>query len=345
MSIMQPKKKPHEFDPSFYQLAKEITAALEFNKDGSTQQQRVTELMALEIQFRETILKYKQSTEIYKKFLQKICVQNNNILSARPYFREKAKKFSKEITPAIKANDLEKLKTFHINYLLIKFIRDNWLGPFPKKAEALFQKVYKARNQLIEVNMPLAVNRSRLFYRKTPRSHLTLMDMIGLSSLGLISGVDKWVGPYSRMFAGVCIGRITGVLIDLYSETCLHFYPSHRRILYKANSIRGRQGIKDIVELTAAVNKAFEEDAKTGKTVPPPVDVSTLNDLMNAASPVSADGSPNEEGYGVYDFTADSSQNAEERIIQLESTVKMIGEAKELPLLHRKILKLKGVKL
>src|SRR5208283_5065533 len=120
-----------------------------------------------------------------KKFLQKVCVQNKNILSARPYFRETAIVFSKSITPAIKESNIEVLKTFNINYQFIKFIRQSWLGPFPKRAEMLFQRVHLARTKLIENNMPLAVNRAKLFYRKTPKSHLTLMDFIGICSMGL----------------------------------------------------------------------------------------------------------------------------------------------------------------
>ena len=61
--------------------------------------------------------------EIYKKFLQHICVKQKNILSARPYFRESAVTFSKKITPAIKNNDIDALKKFDINYQFIKFIK------------------------------------------------------------------------------------------------------------------------------------------------------------------------------------------------------------------------------
>src|SRR5271154_147124 len=128
-------KNQEPFDSSFYTLAGEITRALERNKDGTIQKDQVEELLDAERKFKETILKYRQSTEVYKKFLQKVCIQNKNILSARPYFRETAVSFSKRITPAIKAEDIQALQTFDINYQFIRFIRDSWLGPFPKRAE------------------------------------------------------------------------------------------------------------------------------------------------------------------------------------------------------------------
>src|SRR5271157_3994970 len=269
---MHKKYKQEGFDDKFYKLAGEVAAVIAKNKlahpeyEGlkSTESQRrqVEELLDAEKKFKENILKYRQSTEIYKKFLQRVCIKNRNILSARPYFRETAKSFSKNITPSIKESNIEVLKTFDINYQFIKFIRDSWLGPFPKRAEALYNRVHYARNLLIENNMPLAINRAKLFYRKTPRSHLTLIDLIGICGMGLAAGVDKWCGAYSPVFRSVCIGRMVGNMIDNYSETLLHFYPSDKRILYKANSIRGRKGIEEMGDLTNAINSAFEEDAK-----------------------------------------------------------------------------------
>src|SRR5277367_1190690 len=124
---MRKQKNQEGFDNSFHRLAEEVTRAIERNKDGTTQKEQVEELMDAERKFKDTILKYKQATEIYKKFLQKVCIQNKNILSARPYFRETATSFSKNITPAIKASDVEALKKFDINFQFIKFVRDSWL--------------------------------------------------------------------------------------------------------------------------------------------------------------------------------------------------------------------------
>ncbi len=365
---MHKSKRQDGFDQSFYKLAGEITCVLEKNKDGTDQKQQVEELLDAEQKFRENILKYSQSNQVYKKFLQKVCIQNKNILSARPYFRETATTFSSRITPAIKAGSAKEndkmdpevraltklqikeainvLKTFNINYQFIQFIHNNWLGKFPERGEELYQRVKRSREILIENNMPLAVNRAKLFYRKTPRSHLTLMDMIGICGMGLAAGVDKWCGPYSPVFRSVCIGRMVGNLIDSYSETMLHFYPSDKRVLYKANSIRGRKGIDEVKELAHAVNNAFIEDEKTGKSIPKnQVSTGELSDLMNAASIVSADSTVDEEGYGVYSYTQDPDADIEGKYIENETTTQMLMLASNLPLLHRKILRLKGVKI
>lgn len=343
---MQKPRKQERFDDSFYRLAGEVTRAIEKNKNGADQKAQVEELINAERKFKDFILRYRFSTQVYKMFLQHVCIVNRNILSARPFFRESAITFSKSITPAIKANDIETLKTFNINYQFIKFIRTHWHGVFPPRGQILFDRVHRARTILVENNMPLAINRAKLFYRKTPRSHLTLMDLIEICAMGLAAGIDKYVGDYTPVFRSVCIGRMVGNMIDAYSETMLHFYPSDRRILYKANSIRGRQGIEDVNELAAEVNASFQRDKLEGKSIPEgTVIASELSSLMNGASTVSADATMDNEGFGVYDFTPDTRINAEEAYIEHQETMNMLSHAKKLPILNKKVLRLKGLKL
>ncbi len=340
-----PKKFKDNHDLSFAILALEVAKSIERNKNGMTQKQQFEELVAAERLFHETLLSYRINNEIFKRFIQLIRVVNNNILSARPYFRESSETFSSKITPSLKARDPEGLKVFSINFHFVKFCKDNWIGIWPKKMETIYRRVEKARTILVENNMPLAINRAKIFYRKTPKGHLTFMDMIESASMGLCAGIDKYTGPYLKNFIGVCIGRITGNLIDIYSETQIHFYPSDRRILYRANSIRGRQGITDIVELTNAVNASFTQDLKDGKTAPKQTTVTDLSYLLSAASLVSADSNDGEEGFGVYSYTPDDSENAEEVLGRKQQVSKMTRLARKLPLINQKVLRLKGVEI
>ena len=346
----------YQQDNSLKLLAKEITAAIEKNSDGSIQKDQVEELMALEESFRKSINHFAQSRDVYRQFIILIAAKNKNILSARPYFREKSKTFSSEITPAIKNSDIKKLQTFHINYNLIKFIKDRWKGPFPKRASKIYDKLIEARRKLIENNMPLVINRAKLFYRKVPKNHLSLTDMIGIAAMGLVSGVDKWVGEYTRVFNGVCIGRMVGNMIDSYSETTLHFYPSDRSILYRANSLKFRHGIDDIDHLVEAINRSYEEDAKNGMKVPKnKIAAEELGDLMSAASPVPTytgttfssetggiDGSPTDMLNSYVDRSVDS---CEDSYIKEDLLYKTIEAARGLTILEQKVLRLKGVKL
>jgi DNA-directed RNA polymerase specialized sigma subunit len=329
----------------FAQLAQEIARAIERNRDGSTQKQQFEELIAAECLFHEAVLTYRISTEIFKRFIQLIRVVNNNILSARPYFRESSDTFSSKITPALKSKDPEVLKSFGINFHFVKFCKDNWIGLWPKKLEVLYRRVERARTILVENNMGLCINRAKIFYRKTPKGHLSFNDMIEVSSMGLCAGIDKYTGSFKKNFIGVCIGRIVGNLIDAYSETVIHFYPGERRVLYRANSIRGRQGITDITELTNAVNESFAADIREGKTAPKPVNVSELSYLLSAASLISADANDGEEGFGVYNYVPDESENAEILLERKQEVAIMCKLARKLPLINQKVLRLKGIEI
>lgn len=350
MSKSSPKKKTFEaHDNSFYWLANSIAVVLAENKlDGTSQKEQVEELLMAEKLFKEEILKYKYSNQVYKKFIQKIRVTDGNILFAKVFFRESSTTFSAKITPCLKSEDIEGLKKFNINFNLISFIKKNWRGPLGSKADKLYKRVQRARRVLQENNLALAINAAKLFYRKVPKSSVTLLDMISVSVMGLASAIDKYTGDkngnYSDVFCSVILGRASGNLIKLYSETPMHFYPSDRRVMYKANSIRGRQGITDINELTAAVNASFQADKDEGLNVPKgQVQVHDLQALLNAASLVSTEATINEEGFGVYDYTPDEKDNAEDRIINIETNQKIRELINDLPVLHKKILRLKGV--
>ena len=348
----QPKKKFEQYGNEFYTLATEIKHILEQNKlDGTSQRQQVEELWLSEKLFRDEILKYKYSTQVYKKFIQKIRHIDRNILYAKIYFRESSETFSEFITPFLKSEDPEGLKRFHINFNLIQYIRLSWRGPLGAKAEKLYRRVEEARRVLIENNLPLAINSAKIFYRAVPKSNNTLLDMINVAAQGLASAVDKYIGDkkgeYSRVFCSVILGRVSGNLIKLNSETSLHFYPSDRKILYKANAIRSRQGIKDVVELANAINAAFAADKAEGLVVPKEqVTPAQLQELLNAATMVSVELTAKDEDdgtYNAYDFTPDEKESAEENLIQTETNETIGKLISELPPLYRKVLRLKGI--
>ena len=343
------KKTNNIFDNSLYVMANEVTRAIAENQDGSDQKKQVEKLMALETSFKNSVLKFRQANEIYRKFILFVVVQNRNILSARPYFREKSDVFSARITPAIKDCKIKALQKFHINYLFIKFIKDNWAGPFPEKSEKYFNQVIEARRRLIENNIPLAINRAKLFFRKVPKNHVSLMDMIGIASMGLISGIDKYVGEYTTVFRSVCIGRMGGNLIESYSETVLHFYPSDRHVLYRANQLCYREGIQDFDSLAEAINKSFAQDKIDGKkTNHKKITGPDLASLMKAASvlntniPIDAE-SGSLEVHDMHDLWEPS--DMENEIAERDAMSKMISHALSLPLMHQKVLRLKGLKI
>jgi len=345
----------YKFDDSFYNLANGISTILEDNKfeehdsmkDWEIQKEQIENLMKYEVEFKKSIYKSVQTREIYKHFI--ITTVKNNILSARPFFREQAKMFSSQITPAIKEGDFETLKTFKINYKFIKLIRESWKGSFPKRAQKYYDLIIETRRLLVENSLPLAVNIGKRFFKSVPKSHLELLDVINICVLGLISGVDKYSAEeYTRVFRSVCIGRMKGGMVEDYSQTLMHFYPSDKKILYKANILRNREGLEDIYKLTKRLNEVLEEDRLEGKnTFKEDVTVADLMRLMHGSSTVSADSTVEDDGDGettnVYTYTADDAESQEECLVKKDLMAKIIDSCDDLNTIETKILKLKGV--
>jgi DNA-directed RNA polymerase specialized sigma subunit len=352
---MSYKKKG--FDNSFYNLANQIARVLEDNKDEEhkgmkdweIQKKQLEDLMMYEDKFKQSIYKSIQTREIYKKFI--ITTVQNNILSARPFFREQAKVFSAEITPAIKEGDFEELKKFRINYKFMEFIRENWKGRFPNNGQKWYDKAIESRRLLIENSLPLAVNIAKRFFKSTPESYMELTDFINTCTIGLISGVDKYSSnEYSKVFRSVCIGRMKGGMVEDYSQTLIHFYPSDKKILYKINILKHRENITDINELCRRLNEVLKEDKKEGKNVS--VDKVTIPEimrLMHGASTFSADkAADNEEeenDVNIYTYAYDEGPTQEEMVEKADTLSRVLNACEDLDILEMKILKLKGVSI
>ena len=207
---------------------------------------------------------------------------------------------------------------------------------------------------MIENNLPLAINRAKLFYRKTPKTHLTLMDFINICTHGLISGIDKYhFKEYSKVWRSVCIGRMVGYMIEEYSKTSLRMYPIDRKVLYRINSIRAKTKTEDMSELLEAVNQSFLLDKKEGRFTPKlPITEQYMTTLLNGSNFTSTtvhtdtgSSGMNSGIYDTYDQTADENADIENNYIGLDLQQKLSAAILELPILAQKLIKLRGVSL
>ena len=342
-------------DREFQELTARINQVIKNNKGLiGDQKAQVEMLVDLERKFRKEICQYNRSTEVYSLFIDYVKDKQNglgNILSAQSYFREKSVKFSKHISPAIRDEKPKDLMEFDINYQLIKFIMDNWGSKLPEEAQKYYDQLLECRRILIENNLPLAINRALIFYRITPKSHLNLLDLIDICVCGLIVGADKYADDYSKVWCSVGIGRMVGFMIEEYSKSFIRMYPSDKKILYRANALKHRLKIENVLELTEAVNESFQKDKKEGKSTPKlPITEIHIRTLLNSSTYVSADSKTNEDGMEddgggcIYDYT-EHAEKVEDTVIKNEILSKVSESLKTLELIERKIIKLKGVEL
>jgi hypothetical protein len=337
-----------EIDRHFQNLARQIKDVIEDNEGSiDDQKEHVERLMQLELTFREDIKRYSKGTEAYVKFIKYITIEVGNMLTAKSYFREIAADYTK-ISEKMKNDDAKGLMIFHPNYSMIQFIVENWGGPLPKKVQSTYNKFLECRRELIENNLPLAINRAMIFYRKTPKNHLTLLDFIGICTCGLAVGIDKYVGQYTPVWRSVCIGRMVGFMIEEYSKTFIKMYPSDQKILYRTKALKYKLQIEDIKLLTKVVNDSFYEDQKLGKPCPHlPIAEEVIRGLLNSSGYISADSvspdSEDEEGVSVYDYAFNEEDNVEEKVEYRDSVRKISSMGMYLTIMERKVIRLKGV--
>ena len=337
--------------PHFRKLASQVKTVIANNKGLIGDQKKQVELLySLETKFQYYAKKHRQTTVIYKKFVEYITKDIGNILSARIYFREKNNTFNAFIAKALKASDIKALKEFHGNYHLINFIYNNWEGKLPVKVERYYNEVKEARRILIENNIPIAINRAKIFFRSTPTLHLNLLDMIGICIQGLTSGVDKYVGEYKKNWIGVAIGRMVGYLIAEQSQTFIKMTPMERKILYRANALKYRMNISHLTELTKVVNESFEDDRKEGRSHPKlPVAEIQIQTLMNGMQYVPAEvqiESEDDSSYYIpYNNMIDNNQDIEKNVAHADAMNKVKHASQKLELIEQKMIKLRGVDL
>jgi DNA-directed RNA polymerase specialized sigma subunit len=305
------------------------------------QRKQVNGLAALEDEFRFTLLNHRFRDIVYGAFFRFITEVKHNILTARPYFRERQEVFSPSISDAIRDKDIEAVSQYHINYHFVKFATQviRW-GKYSNLTK-IAKKIEEAREALVVMNLPLVVSRARIFWSRTPKGHLSFMDFVQIGVEGLIAGVDKYSGEYASNWCGVAIGRMVGNFIENLSQSVLHFYPTDRRKLYRANKFLSRhtKGDFSIEDMVKHVNdNAGEKQITNDKE---------LQNLMAAAGMLSTDTKLPDDVENVPKGVTRIAAPYEERPDVItehdEATDKMFLAISVLPIFDQKLLRLRGV--
>lgn len=311
------------------------------------QRNQVETLVALEKEFRQTLIKHPWGPGVYKAFIRFIRDEKRSILAARPYFRERQGVFTKKISKALNRRADRSLYKFHFNFQFILFTIHCFKWPKGGKIVKLAGKIRALRTELVEMNMPLAISRARIFWSRTPKAQLSYMDLVQISSEGLMSAIDKFCLPYSKVFRAVAIGRMLGNFIEQYSETLIHFYPVDKRKIYRANKLMRWFGENvDWERLADGVNKDVDPAHRTN--------AEDLQGLMAAASYVSADttvtsndGSQEQvENSRLIDlYIADEDQQPDVLFEKADAYRAMSSAIDQLSLVEKKLLRMRGVSL
>lgn len=329
-------------------LEKEIAKYKEFNaakaKDHLAAQKAQMELlMALEAEFKDCIRKHTKGSWAYEKFIDHITNERGNILHARPFFRERQTLFTAEISPALKQKDAKRLMKFRINYRFISYVYS--LRKWTIKIRDLFERIQLIRTEVCTTNMPLAINRAKIFWSKTPQSHLSYLDLVQIASEGLLSAIDKFVPPFGKSFRDVIIGRIVGNEIEAYNQTLIHFWPPDKKKIYRGNKANRMAGSNYEI-MTEAVNDGVKKHEMTNPD--------ELAQLMAAASHVSTELVVNDPSAPKNQtrlttlgetIAADTSVQPDFQAEGFEMVKKLYEAIETLSIVKQKILKMKGINI
>lgn len=319
------------------------------------QRQQFESLVAMEKEFREVLIRSRQGVLVYRGFVRKICDQNGNILTARPFFRERQGVCLGPITKALKKRHLPSLYLYHFNYNFIAFVVGLRSWPPAGRINELARSIRRLRKEIIETNMPLAISEARRFWSKAPLktqdTRFTFMDFVQIAADGLTSAVDKFVLPTPQeldedlgkisIWRSVAIQRMTGNFIEMFGETSIHFFPPDKRKLYRANKhLKEHQGAIDFDRLAQQVNADLGPKG-------PQTTARELADLMGAASGhTSADS--NEDADGIHDSIVDRASAAADwqpdvRFERAEVSGLLHNSILLLDLVERKLLRMRGI--
>lgn len=343
---------PDQHFKSFSKSLQEVILGYGSDDQDFTAKQKgqVENLVKLEKRFKKILQNDCRGVFIYKKFIEFIWKagrnERRNTLYARPFFRERQTVFAKGISPAIQKKSHRQLFKFNINFLFISFV----LNAYPWRANSRVRKsarlVYEARKEIIELNMPLAISRARIFRQKTPESYLAYMDLVQISMEGLINAVDKFVLPYTPVFRSVIIGRIVGDLIENYSDTMMKFWPDDKRKIYRARKAQRHQ----IPQAEDYDNDALSNVVNSGIPLNNPTNPSEIQGLVSASSHFSLDSPAPDTDDGekctLSDTYSDTEDGRPDVIVEKAETYRNLYVAMQgLSILENKFLRMKGMNL
>ena len=233
------------------------------------QSRQMNTLVSLEDQCRKALVQDPRGVDVYARFVTFIAEERRNALAAQPYFREPEATFIDEISPAIRNQSVRSLFKYHFNFAFVAFackmMAREWSDHETTPFWSLSEQLLAARQELVETNLPLAISRARMFYSKTPKSHMDYLDFVQLAVEGLLAAIDKFRLPFRPVFRSVAIGRMTALFIERYSETTLRFFPLDRRRIYRANKALRRTPPDqvDYAALAQTVNDGLEQRYQT----------------------------------------------------------------------------------
>jgi DNA-directed RNA polymerase specialized sigma subunit len=328
----------------------------ELSREDRLEQQyrQLKNILALEAKFLAELKAHKNGLMIFEKFIRFICVEKNNILAARAFYRERQTFFAAKISNIFKTRDVKKLAAskFRINWAFIAFVLRNGKWSPNSELVKLSKQINEIRREILELNMPLALSQAKMFWHATPKSHLSYMDLIQIQAQALLLAIDKFLPMTTkgmsheellatyRKFRPVAIGIMMRDRLNAYSETLFHFYPKDKVKMYRANKVlRYFEGEIDHTRLSEHINQGLPKEGRTN-----PDEIAQLI-ASNSIGTVDSFVQANDERTSVVNpaCLVDNTHRPDVELENTQAIATMKNALNMLSLREQKLFKMKGI--
>jgi DNA-directed RNA polymerase specialized sigma subunit len=323
-----------DYSDNYRRFLSELYKELEGVKLGANLEAQLRLLFKLEDDYRNILTKYQKGQKVYEKFHKYITQELKDIRQAKVYFRERDKVGFYELPAILKSGNYKEMARFKINLKFIQWSMGQDL-PHRKELVKITKGIIEVRKKIVQENLPLVINRSRIFQIKAKKSNMDPLDLIQIATDGFMTAIDKFV-PQSihkshfGKFKSTAVGWMTNKLIFGCIEGALKLTTSDKKILYRANIAIYRLGMKEISEILEFVKVTY-----------PNVKESQLADIISSAGQMASfDGKDREALH--YVNTEYSPNDMEESIVKNNLISKLRESIKNLEILESKVILLRG---
>lgn len=215
------KEKDQEIDDSYELFTKQLKRAIKpyQEEDKATKlkllDDQIASVFRLERHFVSLLESSSQRQTIALKFLKFLEDHGKIVTAARPYFRERNLIYVKYLLPELRKRAWTAVYRYATNWPFLLWVLSNidledqynrlnsninlpeYKPSITIEREILLQLVQtilelkSLRHSIVVQNLPLVIDRARLFARCTPRAELTDLDLVSHATEGLLVAIDK----------------------------------------------------------------------------------------------------------------------------------------------------------
>jgi DNA-directed RNA polymerase specialized sigma subunit len=290
----------------------------------------ILELIKIEEEFKKKLNSYKSGAKVYQNFIKHITETQKNIRECKVFFREREDVVSNKIPNDLRTCNTKNLAKYRINFRFMKWSMDHDCPNKPQMLKIL-NRASAVRQNILTQNLPLIINRSRLFQMKAKKNNIDYSDLMQIASEGFIDAIDKYVPEVYGNFKSVSIGRMSSKMSSESMESMVKLSSEDKKILYRANIAKYKLKYDDFDKIFSFVRESY-----------PRIKKNQLQDIMMSSSGTSSIDVMKDKNVGLREGFGEAPETQEYTAVDKDLKQKLIESIDKLGYREQKVIKLKG---